>query len=140
MESPQLQALPPVYTASLFSPLHRELVTLLRGLDPQDWERPAVGSWRKRDLAAHLLHGDFRELSSPRRLHDDIGGEKPSFDEVVNLIDADNATGVQFLGRLSPTLLTDLLDVTGRWVAELFAELDPQGVASTPVLGAGEQS
>ncbi len=32
----------PIETAHLFAPLHAELVRLLRGLRPEDWERPTV--------------------------------------------------------------------------------------------------
>ncbi len=49
----------------LFLPLHEELVRLLSGLSAADWERPTVaGTWRVRDVAAHLLDTDLRRISS----------------------------------------------------------------------------
>jgi hypothetical protein len=46
---PALEPLPPRYVADLFAPLHAELITLLRGLSAEDWERPTVaGAWRVR--------------------------------------------------------------------------------------------
>jgi hypothetical protein len=51
----------------LFRPLHEELVGLLKGLSAADWERPTVaGTWRVRDVAAHLLDTDLRRISSQR--------------------------------------------------------------------------
>lgn len=37
-----MELLTPIYTAELFSPLHQELLALLPGLAPADWERPTV--------------------------------------------------------------------------------------------------
>jgi hypothetical protein len=65
-----MRALTPVYTAALFPSLHRELLALLRGLAAEDWSRPTVaGSWRVRDVAAHLLDVDLRKLSAVRDGH-----------------------------------------------------------------------
>jgi uncharacterized protein (TIGR03083 family) len=65
-----MMALEPIRTAPLFAPLHAELVTLLRGLDRADWERPTLaGDWKVRDVAAHLLDGDLRTLSARRDAH-----------------------------------------------------------------------
>ena len=53
------------YAADLFPPLYEELEHLLRGLAPEEWERPTVaGAWRVRDVVAHLLDGDLRKLSA----------------------------------------------------------------------------
>jgi len=53
------RAVAPLDTAPLFPDLHAELLALLRALELEDWERPAVaGAWRVRDVAAHLLDGE----------------------------------------------------------------------------------
>lgn len=65
------------------------------------------------------------------------GGPLP-FAELVELIETDNARGVEFLSPLSPWLLIDLLDVTGRRVADLFAKLPPEDRAATNVAWADE--
>jgi hypothetical protein len=40
MKNQSMEPVTPIYTAELFSPLHQELLALLRGLAPVDWERP----------------------------------------------------------------------------------------------------
>jgi hypothetical protein len=128
----------PVKTSHLFLPLNRELVACLHGLRPADWEAPtSAGTWRVRELVAHLLHGDLRELSAKRNGHP-YGRPAPSFAELVGIIDADNADGVAFLATLAPGLLTDLVGFTGPKVARLFASLSPEGRAATNVAWAGE--
>ncbi|RPH55122.1 hypothetical protein EHM82_05890, partial [bacterium] len=137
---PSLERLEPRYVAELFAPLHRELIAVLRGLTASDWDRPTVaGDWRVRDVAAHLLDGDLRKLAMHRDGHS-FGPDRPfrGYGDIVEFINAINASGVAFARRLSPRLLTDLLDVTGRWVAEFTESLDPHAPAAIPVAWAGE--
>jgi hypothetical protein len=104
----------PVDTTRLFRPLHRELIGLLRGLDPNDWERPtSAGTWSVTQVAAHLLHGDLRKLSASRG-RDDQEAMPLGFDELVEMIERDNARGVEFLSDLSPRLLTEPVFFDGR--------------------------
>jgi hypothetical protein len=136
----ELEPLTPIYTADLFPALNAELVTLLRGLDDADWSRPTVaGAWRVRDVAAHLLDGDLRRISAGRDgWLPAPDGPLESFADVVGLINRANASGVAYAQRLSPRVVTDLLEVTGRWVADHFAALPPHGEAMWPVAWAGE--
>jgi uncharacterized protein (TIGR03083 family) len=137
---PDLERLEPRYVAKLFAPLHSELMALLRGLSASDWERPTVaGSWQVRDVAAHLLDGDLRKLSGHRDGHS-FGPDRPfrGYGDIVDFINEINASGVAYARRLSPRLLTDLLEVTGRWVAEFTEGLDPQAPAAISVAWAGE--
>lgn len=136
-----MEPLPPVYTAELFPPLLAELITLLRGLSEDDWARPTVaGAWRVRDVAAHLLDGDLRRLSAGRDgWLPPPDGPIESFGDVVGVINRANASGVAYAQRLSPRIITDLLEITGRWIADHFAGLPPHGEAMWPVAWAGEQ-
>ncbi|HEU0298210.1 MAG TPA: maleylpyruvate isomerase family mycothiol-dependent enzyme [Longimicrobium sp.] len=136
---PRMEPLTPVYTAELFPGLLAELVGLLRGLDEADWDRPTVaGAWRVRDVAAHLLDGDLRKLSFGRDGRPTGGGPALSYGEVMQLIQRANETGVAYARRLSPRVITDLLEVTGRWVADYVASLPPHEEAHIPVAWAGE--
>jgi hypothetical protein len=49
-----------------------------------------------------------------------------------------NAEGVAYAGRLSPRLMTDLLEVIEGWVADYVASLPPHGEAHFPVAWANE--
>ena len=137
---PALAPLPPLDTAPLFADLHAELLTLLRSLEPPDWERPTVvGAWRVRDVAAHLLDGELRTLAAHRDGHPlSAAGPVTTYDDVVALIQRLNAGGVAFGTRLSPRLLTDLLEVTGRWMSGFVTSLDPDAPALFAVAWAGE--
>ena len=136
-----MEPLTPIHTAELFPPLHAELIGLLRGLDDAEWMRPTVaGAWRVRDVSAHLLDGELRKLSIGRDGHRLGGGAPPStFADVVRLIDDANASGVAYAQRLSPRVITDLLEVTGRWMSDYVAALPPHAEAVFPVAWAGEE-
>lgn len=54
------------------------------------------------------------------------------------MVNALNAGGVEFGARLSPRLITDLLEVTGAWVAGLMESLPPHAKAVFAVSWAGE--
>jgi mycothiol maleylpyruvate isomerase-like protein len=133
--------LKPVYTADLFPSLHRELIALLRGLGDDDWQRLTVaGAWRVRDVAAHLLDVDLRKISGSRDGH----GAKPdapleTYEDLVRFLNHLNAEWVRTARRLSPRLLTDLLEVSGPLVSELVAALPPHGEARLAVAWAGEE-
>ncbi|MES1243981.1 MAG: maleylpyruvate isomerase N-terminal domain-containing protein [Acidobacteriota bacterium] len=135
-----LERMAPRYVADLIDPLYAELIGLLRHLDADDWERPTVaGTWRVRDVVAHLLDGGLRKLSVYRDGHL-LAPDRPihSYGDLVGLINDLNAGGVTFSQRLSPRLLTDLLEIVGRWMAELAEGLDPHAPAIFSVAWAGE--
>jgi uncharacterized protein (TIGR03083 family) len=140
-EEPEgLEPLTPLYTAHLFAPLLAELLALLRRLAPGDWERPTVaGAWRVRDVAAHLLDGDLRKLAVYRDAQPlpDASSVKTERD-LARFVNGLNSSGVAYAARLSPRLLTDLLEITGGWVAGVLAALPPHAPALFPVSWAGE--
>lgn len=132
----------PVSTVPLFEPLSRELVVLLRGLSPEDWEKPTVaGSWRVRDVAAHLLDTDLRRLSMHRDGHVAPPPDPPirGYADLVRYINRLNAGWVEMASqRTSSRVITDLLAWTGPQLGEFFASLPPHGQAVIPVAWAGE--
>jgi uncharacterized protein (TIGR03083 family) len=126
-------------TAGLFLPLQRELVALLRGLADEDWSRPTLArGWAVGDVAAHLLDTDLRRLSAQRDAHRPSAAVPGGYEEVVAFINRLNAAWVETARRLSPRVLTDLLEWTGPQVAQLFASLAPDEEAAVPVAWAGE--
>ena len=124
-----------------FAPLHAELITLLRGLEPADWDRPtACTLWSVRDIAAHLLDDDLRRLSAHRD-----GQPLPAavaiedHTSLVRFVNRMNAEWVAVARRLSPRVIVDLLEVTGPWVVALFRSIDPFAPAHWAVSWAGEE-
>jgi hypothetical protein len=116
-------------------------VALLRGLGEKDWTKPTVaGAWRVKDVAGHLLDGQLRKLAFGRDagVHFDRGPASGAYADVVAFINELNVTGVGYAARLSPRLLTDLLEVAGEWVARYVASLPPEGEARFAVDWAGE--
>jgi hypothetical protein len=124
----------------LFRPLHEELVGLLKGLSAADWERPTVaGTWRVRDVAAHLLDTDLRRISSQRdgwALPVDAPVE--GWGDLVKLLNGLNARWVETARRLSPRILTELLTYSGSELAAVVATLDPDAPAPFSVLWADQ--
>lgn len=136
-----MEPLTPVHTAELFPGLHTELIGLLRSLSEADWTRPTVASpWRVRDVVGHLVDVDVRKLSGGRDRHRSSSARAlSSFADVVDFINDQNASGVGYAERLSPRVMTDLLEVTGQWVSAYVASLPPDEEARIAVLWADEE-
>jgi uncharacterized protein (TIGR03083 family) len=126
-----LAAPAPILTAHLFAPLHAELMTLLRGLTPDEWNAPTVaGAWTVSDVTAHLLDTALRRLSLQRDMHVRPGPFDPN---------AANREWVAAATRLSPRLLIELMDTYGAQQADFLAALDPFANAQWPVSWAGDE-
>ena len=65
-----MQPVQPILTTDLFPARHMALMVLLRGLTPEEWQRPtACTGWTVRDVAVHLLGDDIGKLSAARDGH-----------------------------------------------------------------------
>lgn len=138
-----LHPVEPINTVGLFPPLHAELLSLLRQLEPQDWLKPTVAvPWSVKDMAAHLLDTDMRRLSSQRDGFTPPVTEPPpaTYRDLVNLLNRLNADWVRAAQRLSPQLMIELLDLIGPQLHHLFTTLDPLAPARASVAWAGESS
>jgi len=131
-----------VDTRPLFRPLCAEIVATLRSLDPDDWLRPTVaGSWRVRDVAAHLLDTALRRLSLHRDRPADttsqprVGGTPTNLVAFVNDL---NASWIRAAERLSPRVITDLYARAGTELADFMETLSLSDDAFWPVSWAGE--
>jgi hypothetical protein len=138
---PTFTPLTPTYTAELLAPLHDELVGLLRGLGPSHWELPTVaGSWRVRDVVAHLLGGDLGRLSAYRDGYTPVReGPVESYDDLLALINEQNAAWVLACRRFSSRVLLELIEETGARAAALMMALPPHERAIWAVAWAGER-
>lgn len=136
------QPVQPIYTADLFAPLHVQLMTVLRGLPDDAWHRPAAGTWTVKDVAAHLLDGNVRQISFRRDRLAPLPPEEPitSYADLVRFIDGINAVWVKACGRVSPQLLVQFHELTGPAAAAVFTGLDPDAPALFGVAWAGEMT
>jgi hypothetical protein len=99
-------------TIHLFKPLDKKLIALLRSLGPEEWEKPSIArQWNVKDVAAHLLDGNIRSISSQRDHYQGINaGAIHSFEDLIAFLNRINADWVTAMKRVSPAMLTE-----GKW-------------------------
>ena len=132
----------PIPTLQLFPKLDELLLDFLRSLSPADWEKQTiVPLWTIKDIAAHLLDGNLRTLSMSRDGH---FGEKPdpieSYGDLVAYLNRLNADWVKAFKRVSPTVLIELLELTGSQYNTYLKTLNPYTPALFSVAWAGEEN
>lgn len=130
----------PIPTLHLFPVLDRELIALLKSLTPEEWEAPTLARlWKVKDIAAHLLDGNMRTLSM---LRDGYAGDPPgeihTYQDLLAYLNGLNASWVAATKRLSPQVLIELLELTGKQYTEYLSTLDPFAKATFSVAWAGE--
>lgn len=130
-----------IQTITLFPLLDRLLIDLLRSLTPQDWEQPTLAPrWKVKDIAAHLLDGNLRSLSI---LRDGYYGDPPAdiqaYQDLVAYLNRLNADWVKAMRRVSPNLLIDWLEQSGREYVDYLRTLDPLEESLFSVAWAGEE-
>ncbi|UOQ77227.1 hypothetical protein MUN84_00330 [Hymenobacter sp. 5516J-16] len=92
-----------------------------------------------RDVALHLLDGSLRSLSMLRDGH--FAGPGPAsgeYADVVRYLNGLNTSWVSAGQRLSPAVLTWLLELVGPAYNDFLASLDPAAPATFAVAWAGE--
>lgn len=132
----------PIHTIFLFPALDRKLIELLRSLSPEEWNRPTRAKlWTVKDIASHLLDGNYRTLSMSR---DGYFGEKAegigSYQDLVTYLNQLNADWVKATKRLSPQLLIELLETSGQHFYAHLKKLEPFAQAIFSVGWAGEET
>ena len=138
-----MQPLTPIFTAHLYPGLHQHLLELLRGLTAQDWWRPTVcRDWSVHDIAAHMLDTQVRVLSLARDRCDPPPPAEPldSYAALVRYLNRLNAEWTVASRRISPSVLTEFLAITGPQVSAYVASLDPDATARFGVAWAGEET
>lgn len=140
VESPIDISYPPIDVQPLFSILDEKLIRLLRSLDVQDWEKPTIAKrWTVKDIAAHLLDGNFRTLSLLRDGH----RIQPapiinSYQDLLDYLNRLNADWVSAAKRFSPQLLIELLESSGDAFTRCMSSLNSFEHSIFPVAWAGE--
>jgi uncharacterized protein (TIGR03083 family) len=130
-----------IKTLHLFPILDLKLIELLVSLNKEDWEKPTLAKqWTVKDIAAHLLDGNLRTLSM---LRDKYFGEKPegaeTYQGMVNYLNRLNADWVKAFKRISPKVLIELLESSGKEYIHYLNQLDPIAKADWAVDWAGEK-
>lgn len=132
----------PIQTLHLFPILDGLLIELLKSLTEEEWNaRTVARKWTVKDIASHLLDGNLRALSISR---DHYFGEKPeninSYQDLVDFLNQLNMTWINATKRLSPNVLTHLLESTGKEYSEHLQTLNPFDNAVFSVAWAGEET
>ncbi|MEO5582484.1 MAG: maleylpyruvate isomerase N-terminal domain-containing protein [Saprospiraceae bacterium] len=128
-------------TVHLFPVLDHLLLQLLRSLSENEWNAPTIAKlWSVKDIAAHLLDGNLKGLSNSR---DHYFGPKAtntdSYSDLVSFINRLNHTWTDAAQRLSPFILIDLLEITGKQYSDHLVTLNPDDKAIFSVAWAGEE-
>ncbi|MBX2962533.1 MAG: maleylpyruvate isomerase N-terminal domain-containing protein [Cyclobacteriaceae bacterium] len=131
-----------VKTLHLFPVLDEMLIELLRSLTEAEWNSQTIAKlWKVKDVASHLLDGNLRGLSISR---DKYVGEQveniSSYEDLVSFLNNLNITWTNATKRLSPQVLTYLLEITGKQYAQHLKELNPYDQAVFPVAWAGQEA
>jgi uncharacterized protein (TIGR03083 family) len=135
----QKQSLKPIFTAHLFSKLDAMLIKLLRSLGPDDWEMQTIaGEWKVKDVAAHLLDTQLRNLSICRDGYALNGPNIGSPADLVAFINRLNQEGASIYRRLSPKVLISMIELASKQNSEYQESLDPFAPAPFGVSWAGE--
>ena len=138
-----LLPLPVVDTRPLFRPVSAALVTLLRGLSPEDWQRGTLaGAWHVRDVVAHLIDLTLRRVSFQR---DGLVPPPPPFPilgerDFVRFINGLNHEWVSVTTRFSPQVLIEVFELASSDLATFFEARPFDAPALFGVSWAGEES
>lgn len=133
--------LAPTLVQDLFLPLQEELLGVLRALPSGAWDLPTTSRrWRVREIAAHVLDGQLRRISTQRDGHAPPPPAAPirGYDDLVRFLNDLNASFVEASLRLSPRVLIELLEWTGPRLQETARATDPFAGAVFAVSWAGE--
>jgi uncharacterized protein (TIGR03083 family) len=131
-----------IETAHLFRVLGKELTTLLRSLSSEHWSRAtSAPQWDAKDVAAHMLDGDLRRLSSQRDRHVPLPLRPiASQADLVAFLNQLNRSWVEAARRLSANVLIEALELSTGRVADLMESADPLMTGTFPVAWAGEST
>lgn len=133
-----MRPLEPILAGALFQEIRKELLSLLKGLEEEEWGRQTTaGKWSVKDVALHILGGDIGNLSR-RRDGFSLRADLASYQKLLAFINEINASWVAAGQRMSAPVLIDLLEHVGRQADEYFAGLDPSRMGG-PVSWAGEE-
>ena len=127
-------------TLHLIHILDQKLIELLKSLTDEEWATQTVAKlWKVKDVAAHLLDGNIRGISASRdRFFGEGAVDFHSYQDLVAYINQLNLSWTKAACRISPKLLTELLEWTGKEYLGHLKTLNPTDNAVFSVAWAGE--
>jgi uncharacterized protein (TIGR03083 family) len=129
----------PILCAPIIRQVDQCLIDLLTSLSSTEWELPTIAPrWSVRDVAAHLLDTALRKLSKARDECHTETVDIRSHQDVIALVNRLNREGVTVYRRLSPPVLTELMEWACGQTADFHESLDPFAPAAFGVSWAGE--
>jgi uncharacterized protein (TIGR03083 family) len=135
----KLKGTEPILCASIIRQVDQHLIELLTSLDSDEWDLPTVvPQWSVRDVAAHLLDTALRKLSTGRDRCRVERVDVRSHQDLITLVNRLNREGVIVYRRLSPPVLTQIMQLTCAQTADFYESLDPFARATIGVSWAGE--
>ena len=125
-----MNPLPRVDAVPLFPEERAALLELLRSLTPEQWALSTIcPGWSVKDIAAHLIADDVGRLGWQRDRHSATRFESASTEtferDLRDFINQQNESWVAGTRRLSPRIVIDLIEWSGRETQALFESLDP---------------
>ena len=131
----------PINTVHLFPVLDKLLIELLKSLTPEEWDAPTIAKrWTVKDIVSHLLDGNLRTISILRDHHfGEPSKNIHSYKELVDFLNQLNMSWTAAAKRLSPQILVELLETTGKQYCEQLALLQPFDTAVFAVSWAGQE-
>lgn len=129
----------PIPTLHLFPVLDKLLIELLGSLTPAEWNKPTVARlWTVKDIAAHLLDTNMRTISYAQGYEMAIATQINSYYDLIAYLNELNATWVNAMKRVSPQMIIQQLESTGKQYIAHLNTLKPFEQAKYPVSWAGE--
>ncbi len=127
-----LHSVKPVIVIDLFPQERKQLLELFSAFEAEDWEKPTVcPGWTVKDIGLHLLGDDIGYLSRIRDNFSNPFFQNKDLSEwkslVININEA-NESWVKATARISPKLLIDLLELTGKQFYDYIQTLDPMAM------------
>ncbi|MDX6458786.1 MAG: hypothetical protein QOE55_2483 [Acidobacteriaceae bacterium] len=136
-----LEGTEPILCSQIIRQVDQHLIELLTSLDASEWDLPAITpQWSVRDVAAHLLDTALRKLSRGRDKCRVDSVNVRSHQDVITLVNRLNHEGVTVYRRLSPKVLTQLMQLVCNQTADFYESLDPFAPAAIGVSWAGEMT
>jgi hypothetical protein len=114
--------------------VNQRLLDLLRSLGAKDWSTPTVHPDRDvKDIAAHLLHGNFRRVTARRDGYRPPTPPMEDTEDLIAFIQDDNRDFMRGMRRISPQIITELMGKYDEALVSIFEGLDPDARTSVSI-------